>query len=81
MSKNGDTYYFNLCAQTMASCKPTENEIFAYKKNDATNTCEELTDLSLKQKPAVLQSNGKNYVQMQFGSPKNKCTDPAKTEP
>lgn len=43
------TYYFNLCAQTVGSCAgPNQtDEIFAYRKDEATGTCNKLTDFSL----------------------------------
>jgi hypothetical protein len=48
VEKDGEKYFFNLCGQTMESCKADETEIFAYKKSADGTKCTELTDLKVK---------------------------------
>jgi len=45
VEKGDEKYYFNLCGQSIESCKP-DTEIFAYKKA-ADGKCTELTDLKV----------------------------------
>jgi hypothetical protein len=46
VEKGDEKYYFNLCGQSIESCKPDSTEIFAYKKA-ADGSCTELTDLKV----------------------------------
>ena len=51
VKKGDETFYFNLCGQTIEGCKP-DSEIFAYKK--ATDgTCTELTDLNVESRKVI----------------------------
>lgn len=61
VEKGDDKYYFNLCGQSIESCKPDSTEIFAYKKA-ADGTCTELTDLKVTDRQVVTDDRGKGRV-------------------
>jgi hypothetical protein len=60
VEKGDEKYYFNLCGQSIESCKP-DTEIFAYKKA-ADGTCTELTDLKVASSKVVTDKGGKRRV-------------------
>ena len=61
VEKGDEKYYFNLCGQSIESCKPESTEIFAYKKT-ADGTCTELTDLKVVHRQVVTDDLGKSKV-------------------
>ncbi len=61
VEKGDEKYYFNLCGQSIESCKPETTEIFAYKKA-ADGTCTELTDLKVADRQVVIDNRGKSQV-------------------
>ena len=61
VEKGDEKYYFNLCGQSIESCKPESTEIFAYKKA-ADGTCTELTDLKVANSKVVTDKGGKRKV-------------------
>lgn len=61
VEKEDEKYYFNLCGQSIESCKPESTEIFAYKKT-ADGTCTELTDLKVVDRQVVTDDLGKSKV-------------------
>ena len=68
VKKGDETFYFNLCGQTIGGCA-ANSEIFAYKK--ATDgSCTELTDLNVKSRKVVVNGKQENNVELKFGSPK-----------
>jgi hypothetical protein len=61
VEKGDEKYYFNLCGQSIESCKPESTEIFAYKRS-ADGTCTELTDLKVADSQVVTDGRGKIQV-------------------
>ena len=69
-----ETYYFNLCGQTNKNCSSSTNGVFAFKRNDGSGECTELTDLKAT-KPQVIEGDTGTFIMFEFGSPAKKCTN------